>query len=394
MIVIMGEHEEVSEFPALPDDLKHKVLVWLPVECICRFRCVCKEWNALLSSTKFVTSKWGEAPSNSLPWLVVQNAQSKTPNCLLYCFFTQRWKKSSSISLSFLKEKEIHIDCHGSASGLFLLGNFPRFVVANPLTREFLKLPPISSISSVRAVGIMEGEDGSRETYKVVAVGRPRDQKGDMVEIYDSSDKSWSIAGRMPEDVWLVRARMGMEMVFCDGAFYCLTIVNGGWGIMGFNIRKGIFVSAPLPEMAKKKHIFPFLLTCGSRVLVTGGKVKDEEGLLQEVVIWEFEKPKANDCSSSSSSWWKEIARMPPSLCEDVNRTLYDIDSAMDCPFMSCIGVGDCACFILNGCIRVMEVVSYSVSEKTWSRLPSCSLDKEGYVRVMAFGPRPDMKVG
>jgi hypothetical protein len=75
----------------------------------------------------------------------------------------------------------------------------------------------------------------------VVAVGRLRDQKGDMVEIYDSSDKSWSIAGHMPEDVWLVRARMGMEMVFCDGAFYCLTIVNGGWGIMGFNIRNEDF---------------------------------------------------------------------------------------------------------------------------------------------------------
>jgi len=390
----MGEQEKVSELPELPDDLKHEILVWLPVDCICRFRSVRKEWNALLSSTKFITSKWGEAPSNSMPWLVVQNAQSKMPNCLLYCFFTQRWKKSSSVSLSFLEEKEIHINCHGSAAGLFLLGIFPTFVVSNPLTRTSLKLPPISSIWSIRAMGIMEGEDDSRESYKVVAVGRSRDQKGDTVEIYDSVDKSWSIAGHMPEDVWLVQAHMGMEMVFCDGAFYCLTIVNGGWGILGFNIRKGIFVSAPLPEMAKKKHIFPYLLTCGSRVLVTGGKVKDGEGLLQEVIIWEFDRLKANDSSSSTSSWWKEIATMPQSLCGDVNRTLYEIDSSMDCPFMSCIGVGDCACFILNGCMKVMEVVFYSVSEKTWSRLPSFPLDKKGYVRVMAFGPRPDMKVG
>lgn len=238
----------------------------------------------------------------------------------------------------------------------------------------------------------MEGDDDTRKTYKVVAVGRPRDQKGDIVEIYNSNDKSWSIAGHLPEDVWIVRAGLGMEMVFCDGAFYCLTIIDGGWGIMGFNIRNGTFISAPLPEMAKKKHIFPYMVTCGSRVLITGGKLKEGEGLLQEVIIWEFEKLKGE--SSSSSSSWKEIARMPSSLCEDVNRTLYEIDNSMGCPFISCIGVGDCACFILNGCLRVMEVVFYNVSEKTWSRLPSYPLDNEGYVRVMAFDPRPDMKVG
>lgn len=388
----MGKREEVFELPELHDDLKHKILVWLTVECICRFRSVCKEWNALLSSAKFIR-KWGEAPSNSMPWLVLQNAQSKMPNCLLYCFFTQRWRMSSSISLSFLKEKEIQTACHGSAAGLFLVGNFPRFVVANPLTRTSIKLPPISSIWSIRSIGIIEGEDDSRETYKVVALGQPRDQKGDIVEIYDSTDRSWRIAGHMPEDLWVVRPHMGMELLFCDGVFYCLTIINGWWGIMGFNIRNGTSFSAPLPELAKKKHIFPYLLTCGSRVLVTGGKVNGGEGLLQEAIIWEFEKVKA-DSPFSSSSCWKEVARMPPSLCEDVNRTLYDIDSSMDCPFMGCIGVGDRACFILNGCMRVMEVVFYSLSEKTWSRLPSCPLDNEGYVRVMAFGPRPDMKVG
>lgn len=161
-----------------------------------------------------------------------------------------------------------------------------------------------------------------------------------------------------------------------------MAIVSGGWGILGFNIRKGTFVSAPLPEMAKKKHIFPYLLIYGSRVLVTGGKVKDGDGLLQEVIIWEFEKENA-DSFSTSSLLWKEIARMPPSLCEDVNRTLYDIDRSMDCPCMRCIGVGDCVCFILNACTKVMEVVFYSVNVKTWGWLSSCPLD-----------PWPDMKVG
>jgi len=81
-------------------------------------------------------------------------------------------------------------------------------------------------------------------------------------------------------------------------------------------------------------------------------------------------------------------------LCEGINRTLFDIEY----PFMCCIGVGDHACFVTNGDYQVIEVIVYTISEKTWSRLPNCPLDDdivhniwEG--SVMAFEPRPDMKV-
>jgi len=43
-------------------------------------------------------------------------------------------------------------------------------------------------------------------------------------------------------------------------------------------------------------------------------------------------------------------------------------------------------------------VVVYNISEKTWSRLPNCPLDEDIVYNiwegsVMAFEPRPDMKV-
>ena len=107
------------------------------------------------------------------------------------------------------------------------------------------------------------------------------------------------------------------------------------------------------------------------------------------LVIWEFEMLKATfvlvwGCDLFSLMW-KEITTIPSSLCEDVNTDLYKIDKSMHYPFISCIGVGYCTWFILDGCIRVMEVVSYTVSEKTWSRLPNYPLDKEGYVRVICL---------
>ena len=114
----------------------------------------------------------------------------------------------------------------------------------------------------------------------------------------------------------------GIGMDFCDGSLYCWMSINDDWSIIGFNIRKGTSFSTLLPEMANEERTCPYLLACGSRPLVTWGIVKEGEELLQEVIIWDLENVKL-DSSSSSSSRWKEIARMPPHLCEGINRTLY-----------------------------------------------------------------------
>jgi hypothetical protein len=399
----------------LPEHLIDEILSWLPLQSLCRFRSVCQQWDALISSTKFITTKWAEKPPNRKPWLVVQwqvlqerrerrlggfASESKMSSSLAHCFFTRIWKKTSSISLSFLLQRELHakypIHCYGSAAGLFLVGTAFAFVVSNPLTRTSLQLPPLSSIRHIFAINIVGGEGDNRDTYKVVAVGKSSSGNAHVVEVYNSTEKSWRIAGHLPEDVRALGTGMGkgMDMVFCRGSFYYLTVINGEWDIKGFSIREGTSVSAPLPDVANQKGICPYLLACESRVLVTVGIVEDGKELLQDVIIWEFEMAKVD----SPSSPWKEIARMSPSLCERVNRCLYLVNSPFICPFMCCVGVGDCTCFIINGGLRAIEVVVYSASEDTWSWLPSCSLDDSdndiwaGY--VMAFEPRPDMKVG
>lgn len=140
----------------LPEYLREEILARLPVESLCRFRSVCQDWNALLSSAKFLTTKWAEAPHNKNPWLFVQNVYSKIPNGWVYCFYTRTWEKSSRLCLSFLKQNQNYVQCFGSAAGLFLVTHF---LVCNPLTKTFLKLPHMSSIvRSIRWTGIMEGD--------------------------------------------------------------------------------------------------------------------------------------------------------------------------------------------------------------------------------------------
>ena len=94
------------------------------------------------------------------------------------------------------------------------------------LTQTFFKLPPTSS--KIVDMVLVDGKSADnnnnknrRDIYKVVAVGRYSangiNQK--IVEIYDSSVKSWRTVGNFPYYLDLIS-----EVVFFDGYFYCWTM--------------------------------------------------------------------------------------------------------------------------------------------------------------------------
>nr|ADE76350.1 unknown [Picea sitchensis] len=347
----------------------------------------CASFQIWVAFLLFQSDLEGDFPH--LPFLPPRERSKERMFTLCLCLWIG---ETSPISLSFLLEKEVKNECslyvyvYGSAAGLFLVQISPsyEYVVANPLTRTFLELPLLSSIPKISNMGIVGGESNIQDTYKVVAVGMSSDlNAGYIVEIYNSIDKSWRIAGHLPKDVKPVE----MPVVFCAGAFYCNGFIHGERVIVVFDIKEGTSIFVPLPNIVDNYRMVPYLLACGSRVLVAG---HDAEPL--QFIIWEFDKVKVNSSStstsSSSSSWWKEIARMPQSDLERFSLLNGTISWA---------GVGDCACFILAE-HKMTEVVVYNVTENTWSWLPSLPLDTErswqGYQLSVAFEPRPDMKVG
>ena len=413
----MGEPTQCSTIAnELSDDLKEEIFAWVPVKSLGRFRAVSKHWNALLSSTKFITTKWAEAPPNREPWLVIYGEKYSSTNCtcLAYSFYTQGWQENSCASISFMQERYpsflYSYNFLGYAAGLFLHQLFDislfdynmsiaedndlsfdmstvfEYTVCNPVTRSFTRLPRKLSIGTTFAEGIVEGEGDSRGTYKVVMVSDG--EKKNIVEIYDSSEKSWSIAGHLLQDVIL----KNREMVFCDGCFYCNAVRSGDMedlGITGFSLREGAGIFALLPKIANGKHmVHRELLACGLRLLVAASIANEGETLLEEVIIWEFEKQKLDGSSSSSSvdsssSLWKEIAKMPPSMCNDLKRNSPRQE-------IKIVAVGDHVCFVGY---HVMNVPDYKLNENSWTWLPSCPLDYHNYV-VTAFEPRLNMEVG
>ena len=171
----------------------------------CGSRCVCKEWNVLFLSSKFITNRWAEAPPNKEPWLFLCRESEEEPvNSSAYCFFTQTWKNCSS--LSFISKRSEYAKYgafyRGSAQGMFLVDVYSdgprRYYVCNPLTRVFLKLPSQSSIGYILTRDIVARNVGNQETYKVVVVGLSREWDVMIAETYDASEKSWVVVGHLP----------------------------------------------------------------------------------------------------------------------------------------------------------------------------------------------------
>lgn len=218
-----------------------------------------------------------------------------------------------------------------------------------------------------------------REERCTLAVGRNNEDQ--IVEMYDSFEKTWSIVGHVPRNLNAIYPR---NVVFSEGFFYCIAKETAEQTqIMGFSIQDGTFIFVPLPDIPGAE-ISPHLLACGSRILVARliYYVAADIIIKQKVIIWELEKVTGGlglSCPSASSSLsWKEIARMPSSMWEDVRKI-------MPRPRPRITGVGDYVCFKVK-----MEVIVYSLSQKSWTWLPKCPFE-DSFGTASALDLRPDM---
>eukprot|EP01018_Ginkgo_biloba_P037792 Gb_31804 [translate_table: standard] len=357
-----------SEWGELPEHVVERILQCLPWECLFRFRIVCKQWNNLLSSAHF-RNLWRAAAAKQ-PWLLLCMPNAQMGSCLVFSFFTGAWR---TVSLSFLPERS-HLNYKGSAAGLLLAdiparsstGNAYEWrCVCNPLSRKCMKLPGMLSITTVMARGIVCGHD--RESYKVVVVGESRSNSV-VVEVFNSINQTWKIAGKIPECISVIENE---HMVFCNGFFFCMTLQDG---ILAYDIQKESWTSLPMPTTVTN-NLWPRLMACGSSLVMA--RLVKRNHVLKEVIIWELCLDQAkHPCN------WREIGRMPNSLCQDLHRSSFS-------SWFECAGVGDKVCFRSHGSL---EVLVFSLAHRSWSWLPKCPATyADSRLRTLAFEPRPDM---
>lgn len=383
----------------LPPDLEMKIMERLPLECCCQLRSVCKGWNDLLSSTRFNHIMGSESASSSRQPRLLLCTPKMEMACLIYSFSTNSWR---TISLSFLLLHDVcgQLNYRGSASGLLLLdlppfscwGNMQaplsKLCVCNPLNKSLFLLPQRPSVVRVMAKGIVPGDElGS---YVVFVIGMKTASNNSVVtvttmEAYDSLSKSWRTAGTLPNNLVINND----NLIFSKGLFYCL---NGDHDrhVVAYNIKEGNATIITMPATDRNDHYWPRLLSLSCRgassdLLMVGAI--EEDHLLKDLVIWELIYNLKIDDHNSENNCWREIARMPASVCDEFRRRSWS-------NWFECIGVGEFICFRGH---ESTKVVSYNVAQGSWSCLPECPPAYAHYKNVrlnsMALELRPDMKV-
>ncbi|MQL84972.1 hypothetical protein Taro_017474 [Colocasia esculenta] len=290
----------------LPDDLLERILAYLPTTSIFRAGCVCKRWNEIVKSRRFL---WNLSVTQSQkPWYFMFTCNDAAAGYAydpvlrkwyggldLPCIENSNWFVSSSCGLLCFMDND-------SRSRLF---------VCNPITKEWKRLsdPPGGKFSDYSALSIHV--DRATRNY-TIGVVKSKQVPGDFfrwdlsIHVYNSMTKFWATSIKEILAGW----RGGDESVICNGVLYCLiycTGVVGNTEIRHSLVMYDLSTRSSHTSLLRSSIPVPCSLTCGrlmnlkERLVMVGGIGKqDRPDIIKGIGIWELDK-----------KVWREVSRMP-----------------------------------------------------------------------------------
>ena len=356
----------------LPDDLLERILAYLPIASILRVGCVCKRWNEVVSSRRFL---WNFTHVRvHRPWYFMFTS-SDEPVGYAYDPILRKWYG-------------FELPCSGTSSwfiassyGLVcFMDNDSRgeLYVCNPITRHYRKLekPPGSKFSDYSALAISVNKVSHSYSVSVV---RSKQVPGNFlqyevsVHVYDSGTMLWATTSTEILTGW----RGGEESVICDGVLYLLVYSSGGGnpenrhGLLTYSL----FSHLSHGLLMKNFIPMPCPLTCGrlmnvkEKLVMVGGIGKqDRPGIIKGIGIWVL-----------SGKEWQEIGRMPHKFFQGFGE--------FDDVFASS-GTGD---LIYIQSYGAPALLSFDFNQKQWKWSQKCPVTKRFPLQLFtgfSFEPR------
>lgn len=288
----------------LPDDLLERILAYLPVASIFRAGSVCKRWNEIVKSKRFL---WNSAQVfRQKPWYFMFTS-SDEPVGYAYDPILRKWY---GIDLPCIEKSNWFV---ASSSGLVcFMDNDSRseLYVCNPITRNCkgLDVPPGPKFSDYSALAL--SVDRISQSYNISIVKSKQVPENffqwDLsIHLYDSEARKWST----PLTDVLTGWRGSDQSVICNGVLYFLIYSTGGGGPENQHglIKYNLGSRSPRGFLMRSFVQVPCSLTCGrlmslrEKLIMVGGIGRqDRPGIIKGIGIWALRGRE-----------WEEIARMP-----------------------------------------------------------------------------------
>ncbi|CAI9094549.1 OLC1v1030309C1 [Oldenlandia corymbosa var. corymbosa] len=408
----------IFQLDELNQDLLEQVLAWLPTSNFYRLTSVCKRWKSAASSATFKLT-CSKIPARE-PWFFMvdpQDPQLKNP---LFVFDSAEnsWKQISFFSSPYFQQLEKQSSGNfvpvAASGGLicFMSSQF-EFIVCNPLTSSYKKLPPLrsseQSINHLQAIAMIS----TPESYKIVLVHGEISQLS--FRVYSSMKHQWEEEEKMhhrrsdsvdhsahpcsetgssamedDDDHAVYFLSKCGNVVSTDlqrspcKQYSSVIIDRNAEKIMYFFSNSGRIVACNLTKKSYFEYprILPLCYEYSIDLVESNGEVYVV--LLMEFLesaslrVWKFDE---------LAQSWDQIAAMPPSMSHEFYGKKVDIN---------CSGGGNEKQVLV--CLNSAEVCSYflcNLVENQWEEVPKCSVGGEvkDFSCAFTFEPRIEASV-
>ncbi|AEE80228.2 F-box/kelch-repeat protein [Arabidopsis thaliana] len=304
--------ETFSMDSLLPDDLLERILSFLPIASIFRAGTVCKRWNEIVSSRRFLCNFSNNSVSQR-PWYFMFTT-TDDPSGYAYdpiirkwysfdlpCIETSNWFVASSCGLVCFMDN----DCRN------------KIYVSNPITKQWRTLiePPGHKSTDYTAMSTSvnranQAVNRANRSYSVSIV-KSKQVPGNFfqwdlsIHLYSSETMTWTTLVNDVLSGW----RGGNESVICNNVLYFMIYSTGGsdhrHGLIASNLSS---IGSPSSGILMRSFIpMPCSLTCGrlmnlrERLVIVGGIGKhDRPEVIKGIGIWVLKGKE-----------WVEMAKMP-----------------------------------------------------------------------------------
>ncbi|XP_058202752.1 F-box/kelch-repeat protein At3g06240-like [Rhododendron vialii] len=240
----------MSDGGTLPKEMITDILSRLPVESLCRFKCVSPSWKTLISSPCFAKTHLNRTKTLKNPDNLHKKILIMADN-LYSVDLAHTNPTATKLSLPKAEQQLEHrVRVVNSCDGLVLVSNRcgSELFLLNPSTRECKKLPVFPCVVDSadyfdeNLYGV--GYDSSMDDYKVVIVSSasfPR-TGASIVAVYSLKTNSWR---RIQDTNFYLKAFTGR--VFVNGCLHGICWRDGSNVIVAFNLSDEVAREVPQP---------------------------------------------------------------------------------------------------------------------------------------------------